>query len=322
MRVLITGGAGFIAYHLASALMNKQADISLLDNFNDFYDPEIKRRNVRDLQAKGSVQLHIADILDRDRLRQVFEEIRPDAIVHLAAWAGVRPSLERPEIYSSVNVTGTVNLLELAKQFSTRCFIFGSSSSVYGGNTKVPFSEDDPVDKPVSPYAATKKAGELLCHTYAHNYSMHITCLRFFTVYGPRQRPEMAIHKFAQLMHEGKEIPVFGAGDSRRDYTYVEDIVSGILGAIEANLPYEILNLGESQTTTLLELIKQMEDALGLKAKLRFLPNQPGDMEVTYADISRARRLIGYNPQKPFKEGIRLFADWFKGSRQSVTGSR
>jgi len=315
MRVLITGGAGFIAYHLATALMHRQAEVSLLDNFNDFYDPEIKRRNVRDLQSKGEVRLHIVDILDRDRLRHVFEETPPDTIVHLAAWAGVRPSLEKPELYSSVNITGTVNLLELAKEFSTRSFIFGSSSSVYGGNTKVPFSEEDPVDRPVSPYAATKRAGELLCHTYAHNFSMHITCLRFFTVYGPRQRPEMAIHKFAQLMTEGKEIPIFGAGDSRRDYTYVEDIVSGILGAMDVNPRYEIINLGESQTTTLLELVENLENALGQKAKLRFLPNQPGDMEITYADITRARRLLGYNPQKPFREGIRLFADWFKSSR-------
>ena len=315
MRVLITGGAGFIAYHLATALMGRHAEVSLLDNFNNFYDPEIKRRNVRDLQAQGRVPLHTVDILDRERLRQVFEEVRPDTVVHLAAWAGVRPSLEKPDLYSSVNVTGTVNLLEMAKEFSTRCFVFGSSSSVYGGNTKVPFSEEDPVDRPVSPYAATKRAGELLCHTYAHNFSMHITCLRFFTVYGPRQRPEMAIHKFAQLMAAAKEIPIYGAGDSRRDYTYVEDIVSGVLGAIEANPQFEIINLGESQTTTLLELVRHLEDALGMKALLRFLPNQPGDMEVTYADISRARRLLGYNPQKPIREGIRLFAEWFKSSR-------
>jgi UDP-glucuronate 4-epimerase len=315
MRVLITGGAGFIAHHLAAALLRRQDDVILLDNFNSFYDPEIKRRNVRDLQAQGPARLYTCDILDRHRLREVFEETRPETIVHLAAWAGVRPSLEKPELYSSVNVTGTVHLLEMARNFSARCFIFGSSSSVYGGNTKVPFSEDDPVDRPVSPYAATKKAGELLCYTYAHNYSMHITCLRFFTVYGPRQRPEMAIHKFAQLMREGKEIPIFGKGDSRRDYTYVEDIVAGILGAIEANLPFEILNLGESQTTTLLELVEQLQEALGLKANLCFLPNQAGDMEITYADISRARRLIGYNPQTPIKEGIRRFAEWFKGSR-------
>ncbi len=316
MNVLITGGAGFIAYHLASALLKDRAEVSLVDNFNDFYDPGIKWRNVHDLQSAGPVPIHIVDILDRDRLRRVFEEVRPDTVVHLAAWAGVRPSLEKPELYSAVNITGTVNLLELAKEFSTRCFVFGSSSSVYGGNTKVPFSEDDPVDKPISPYAATKRAGELLCHTYSHNYSMHITCLRFFTVYGPRQRPEMAIHKFAQLMFEGKEIPIFGAGDSRRDYTYVEDIVAGIRAAIVVNAPFEIINLGESQTITLLELVQNLENALGKKARLRFLPLQPGDMDVTYADIGRARGLLGYNPQKPFKEGIRLFADWFLGSRQ------
>ena len=315
MRVLITGGAGFIAYHLASALMSRRAEVSLLDNFNAFYDPEIKRRNVQDLQAQGNATLHAVDILDRDKLRSVFETTRPEVVVHLAAWAGVRPSLENPDLYSSVNVTGTVNMLEMAKEFSTNCFVFGSSSSVYGGNVKVPFSEDDPVDRPVSPYAATKRAGELLCHTYAHNFAMHITCLRFFTVYGPRQRPEMAIHKFAQLMAQGKEIPLYGAGDSRRDYTYVEDIVSGVLGAIDANLQFEIINLGESQTTTLLDLVRHLEEALGLKALLRFLPNQPGDMEITYADITRARRMLGYSPQTPIRKGIGLFADWFKSGR-------
>jgi UDP-glucuronate 4-epimerase len=321
MNVLITGGAGFIAYHVASALMQKNAEVSLVDNFNNFYDPEIKRSNVRDLQAKGQVPLHTVDILDRDRLRQVFETVQPEAVVHLAAWAGVRPSLEKPELYCSVNITGTVNLLELAREFSTKCFIFGSSSSVYGGNIKVPFSEEDPVDKPISPYAATKRAGELLFHTYAHNFAMNITCLRFFTVYGPRQRPEMAIHKFAQLMQAGKEIPIFGKGDSRRDYTYVEDIVAGILAAIEVNPRFEIINLGESQTVTLMEVVESLESALGKKALLRFLPNQPGDMETTYADISRARRILGYNPQKPFREGIRHFAEWFKSSRQSIADS-
>jgi UDP-glucuronate 4-epimerase len=315
MRILITGGAGFIAYHLASALMKSTAEVYLLDNFNDFYDPEIKRQNVRDLQSQGRAPIHIVDILDREKLRQVFEEVRPDAIVHLAAWAGVRPSLEKPEIYTSVNITGTVNLLELAKEFSTRCFIFGSSSSVYGGSKRVPFSEEDPVDRPVSPYAATKRAGELICHTYSHNFSMHITCLRFFTVYGPRQRPEMAIHKFAQLMFEGKEIPIFGKGDSRRDYTYVEDIVAGVLAAIEANPRFEIFNLGESQTITLMGLVELLETALGKKARIRFLPFQAGDMEITYADITHARQILGYNPQKPLKEGIRLFTDWFMQNR-------
>jgi UDP-glucuronate 4-epimerase len=311
MRVLITGGAGFIAYHLTSALLKTHADVHLLDNFNDFYDPEIKRQNVRDLQSIGHVPVYIVDILDREKLGKAFEEIRPDAVVHLAAWAGVRPSLERPGLYCAVNVTGTSNLLELAKQHSTPRFIFGSSSSVYGGSTRVPFAEDDPVDRPVSPYAATKRAGELLCHVYAHNFSMHITCLRFFTVYGPRQRPEMAIHKFARLMYEGKEIPIFGKGDSRRDYTYVDDIVDGVLAAIEANPRFEIINLGESQTITLMEVVEHLENALDRKAQLRFLPVQPGDMDVTCADITRARRILGYHPQKPFKEGIRLFSDWF-----------
>jgi UDP-glucuronate 4-epimerase len=315
MRVLITGGAGFIAHHLASALLRKRADVFLLDNFNNFYDPEIKRQNVRDLQASAKVQVYTVDILDQENLRRVFEEVKPEAVVHLAAWAGVRPSLEKPALYASVNVTGTVHMLELAKEFAARCFIFGSSSSVYGGSTRVPFTEEDPVDSPVSPYAATKRAGELLCYNYAHNFSMHITCLRFFTVYGPRQRPEMAIHKFAQLMFEDKEIPVFGKGDSRRDYTYVEDIVSGILAAMEANLPFEIFNLGESQTISLLDLIANLEKALGKKAKLRFLPDQPGDMKITYADISKARRVLGYNPQRPVSEGIQLFADWFLAKR-------
>ncbi len=316
MPVLVTGGAGFIAYHLASALLKNRVEVHLLDNFNDFYDPEIKRKNVRDLQSVGRASVHVVDILDREKLKQVFEEVRPETVVHLAAMAGVRPSLANPALYSAVNVTGTVHLLELAKECSTPCFIFGSSSSVYGGSTRVPFTEDDPVDKPVSPYAATKRAGELLCHTYSKNFSMHITCLRFFTVYGPRQRPEMAIHKFAQLMSKGREIPIFGDGNSRRDYTYAEDIVSGILAAIELNPRFEIINLGESQTVTLLEVVEQLESALGTKAALRFLPVQPGDMDVTFADIARARKILGYDPQKPFKEGIQLFADWFFASRQ------
>jgi len=312
MRVLITGGAGFIGYHLAAALIARRDEVILLDNFNDFYDPELKRKNVRDLQAMRDAPVYAVDILDRNSLRRVFEETRPETVAHLAAWAGVRPSLERPDLYAAVNVTGTVHMLEMAKEFAVRCFIFGSSSSVYGGSTRVPFAEDDPVDRPVSPYAATKRAGELLCHTYAKNFSLRTTCLRFFTVYGPRQRPEMAIHKFARLMSEGREIPIFGQGDSRRDYTYVEDIVSGILAAIEVNPQFEIVNLGESQTITLLGLVEHLEQALGKKAVLRFLPSQPGDMEVTYADITHARRLLGYNPQVPLRQGVRLFAEWYK----------
>jgi len=311
MRILITGGAGFIGYHLATALIKKGDAVSLLDNFNNYYDPEIKRRNVRDLEAMGGVTTHAVDILDKDGLRRVFETERPEAVVHLAAWAGVRPSLEKPALYTDVNVTGTVNMLEAAKDFSTGCFIFGSSSSVYGGSYSVPFTEDDPVNRPISPYAATKRAGELLCHTYAHNFAMRVTCLRFFTVYGPRQRPDLAIHKFARLMAKDAEIPFYGDGDSRRDYTYVEDIVSGIVAAIEKNFPFEIFNLGESQTIPLVELVASLEEALEKKARLLRMPEQTGDMKVTYADISKARKMLGYNPQTSFREGIRLFADWF-----------
>jgi UDP-glucuronate 4-epimerase len=315
MRILITGGAGFIAFHLASRLLQEQHHVSLLDNFNDFYNPELKRKNVRDLQAAASVDVYEVDILDCDALSQAFEKCRPDVVVHLAAWAGVRPSLEKPALYAAVNVTGTVNVLELVREYGPKCFIFGSSSSVYGGNEKTPFSEADPVDRPVSPYAATKRAGELVCHTYSQNFPMNITCLRFFTVYGPRQRPEMAIHKFAQRIWDNLEIPVFGNGGSRRDYTYVDDIVAGITAAIEVNPRFAILNLGESQTTSLLDLIHYLENALGKKARLRFLPNQPGDMLITYADIESARRLLGYDPKTPISLGIERFAAWFKESR-------
>jgi UDP-glucuronate 4-epimerase len=311
MRTLITGGAGFIAFHLASRLQDEDHQVTILDNFNCFYDPELKRRNVRDLRSRGPVTLYETDILNTAELRRVFVESRPQAVIHLAAWAGVRPSLENPALYADVNVTGTVNLLQLAREFSVESFIFGSSSSVYGGSERVPFSEDDPVDRPVSPYAATKRAGELLCHTYSLNYAMHITCLRFFTVYGPRQRPEMAIHKFARLIQDGKEIPVFGAGDSLRDYTYVSDIISGVVASVAVNPRFEIINLGESRTTSLLDLISYLEKALGKKARLNHLPEQPGDMRITYADVSKARRILGYQPNTPIEDGIRKFADWF-----------
>jgi UDP-glucuronate 4-epimerase len=315
MTVLITGGAGFIAFHVASRLLAEDQEVVLVDNFNEFYDPALKRRNVKHLQALGQARLFEHDILDNEALTRIFNETRPEKVVHLAAWAGVRPSLEKPQVYSQVNVTGTLNVLERAREHGVRCFVFGSSSSVYGGNEKVPFSESDPVDRPVSPYAATKKAGELLCHTYSYNYGMHITCLRFFTVYGPRQRPEMAIHKFAKLIWDGEELPIFGAGDSRRDYTYVEDIVSGISAALEVNPRYAVLNLGESQTISLLELVGYLEEALGKKAKLKYLPEQAGDMLITYADISRAREILGYHPVTPVRDGIRRFADWFRSER-------
>jgi UDP-glucuronate 4-epimerase len=315
MPILITGGAGFIAFHLASKLQERREQIAILDNFNDFYDPAIKRRNVLDLMAQGPAKLYEVDILDRNNLRRVFEEVRPRAVVHLAAWAGVRPSLQRPSLYYTVNVTGTGHILDLAAEFKTERFIFGSSSSVYGASRKLPFTEDDPADRPISPYAATKRASELLCHTYAHNYPMNITCLRFFTVYGPRQRPEMAIHKFARLLWEGEDIPVYGDGQSRRDYTYVDDIVAGIIAAMELEPGFLILNLGESETVSLMELIGYLERGLGKKARLRLLPDQPGDLPVTFADISRARQLLGYQPQTGIGEGIGKFVAWFMQTR-------
>jgi UDP-glucuronate 4-epimerase len=315
MSVLITGGAGFIGSHVASHLLDQGERVIIVDNFNDFYDPAIKRRNVLDLKARGSLDVRELDILDTEGLRRAFDESRPQVVIHLAAWAGVRPSLERPALYSSVNVTGTVHLLELAREFRVPSFIFGSSSSVYGGSRKVPFTEDDPADNPVSPYAVTKRAGELLCRTYSHNFGLNITCLRFFTVYGPRQRPEMAIHKFARLIWEGREVPVFGDGSSRRDYTYVDDIVQGILSSVRVNPRFAVINLGESQTVSLLELVRLLEGVLGRKARLRFLPEQAGDMAITYADISRARELLAYSPSTPVQEGIRRFAEWFVQAR-------
>jgi UDP-glucuronate 4-epimerase len=316
MRILITGGAGFIGFHLASQLLVRQDEIALLDNFNSFYDPAVKRRNVRDIQSLGPVRLFEVDILDGPGLRRAFEEFRPEAVVHLAAWAGVRPSIQRPALYSEVNVTGTVHVLEQAREFAVQNFVFGSSSSVYGGSTRIPFREDDPVDGPISPYAATKRAGELLCRTYSHNFEMNITCLRFFTVYGPRQRPEMAIHKFARLITEDREIPVFGDGQSRRDYTYVDDIVAGIVASLHLNARWEIFNLGESHTVSLLELLALLQDALGKKAKTAFQPSHAGDMEITCADITHARAQLGYEPQTPVAAGIRKFVDWFLQSRQ------
>lgn len=317
MRILVTGGAGFIGFHVTARLIGLGEETAVIDNFNDFYDPAIKRANVRDLEAQGPVRIFELDIMDPAALRQAFEAFRPRAVVHLAAWAGVRPSILNPALYTQVNVTGTANLLEVSRRYGVEVFLFGSSSSVYGGSPRVPFREDDPVDRPVSPYAATKRAGELLCHTYAHNYSLPVTCLRFFTVYGPRQRPEMAIHKFARLITEGREIPVFGDGTARRDYTYVDDIVEGVLAALRLGARFEIFNLGESQTISLLELVSLLEAALERKASLVFHPPQAGDMEVTCADIDHARSALGYRPCTPVNAGIRKFVEWFRreGSR-------
>ena len=309
--ILITGAAGFIGSHLSERLLQEGSRIICLDNLDTFYDPQIKRENLKPLLANNNFTMIEGDIRDLKLLTDIFEGNRIDIIVHIAARAGVRPSIKEPLLYYDVNVRGTTNLLEMAKNYHVKKFIFASSSSVYGENKKVPFSEDDNVDYPISPYAATKKAGELISFTYHHLYGIPVNCLRFFTVYGPRQRPEMAIHKFTRLIYEGKSIPVYGDGTSRRDYTYIDDIISGITASVNTELGYEIINLGESKTVKLTELISLIEENLQKKALIEWLPDQPGDVPVTFADIGKARRLLGYTPCIDIKEGAGRFVEWF-----------
>jgi UDP-glucuronate 4-epimerase len=312
--ILITGGAGFIGSHLVDRLLSEgNCRITVVDDFNDFYEPAIKRANIAADQSNPNFNLVEADIRDYDALARAFDQTKFDCIVHLAARAGVRPSLTEPRLYVETNINGTVNLLELARAHGIKQFVFGSSSSVYGENEKVPFSEDDPIFKPISPYAATKAAGELICHAYSHLHDLRIVCLRFFTVYGGRQRPDLAIHKFAKLISAGKPIPVFGDGATRRDYTYIDDIISGVRAAIDYDRTnYEVINLGESQTVELRELISLLEKALGKRAEIDRQPLQPGDVPQTFADIAKARRLLGYNPQTQIEEGIKKFVAWFQ----------
>jgi len=313
--ILVTGGAGFIGSHLVERLLARGDQVIALDNFDTYYDPAIKRRNLRaalEGPAAGRLTLVEGDIRDLAALDELFGRHRVDLVVHLAARAGVRPSIEAPLLYEEVNVKGTVNLLEACRRHGVRKFVFGSSSSVYGDSTRVPFREDAPVERPVSPYAATKVAGELLCHTYHHLFGMHIFCLRFFTVYGPRQRPEMAIHKFARLIREGRPLQRFGDGDTERDYTYIEDILDGLERSVDRVKGYEVLNLGESRRVGLSYLIGLLEKELGVAAQVEGLPEQPGDVKMTCADISRARKLLGYDPKVPIEEGIRRFVAWLK----------
>ena len=313
-NILVTGGAGFIGSHLVDRLLAEgQFDVTVVDDFNDFYAPERKRENVRAHLASDAYRLVEADIRDRAAMARVFSERQFDCIVHLAARAGVRPSLSEPHLYAETNITGTLNLLELARARNVRQFVFGSSSSVYGINAKVPFSEEDPIRQPISPYAATKAAGELLCHTYSHLYGMRCVALRFFTVYGARQRPDLAIHKFARLISQGKVIPVFGDGTTRRDYTFIDDIIAGVRAAIDYTASdYETINLGESRTVELRELIALLEKELGQEAVIDRQPTQPGDVPQTFADIEKARRLLGYNPQTQIEDGLRRFVRWFR----------
>ncbi len=311
MRILVTGAAGFIGSHLSERLLSEGHTVVGVDNFDDFYDPWIKRGNIRSCSRSSEFQLVEADIRNSDAMESA---VGPgvEVIVHLAAKAGVRPSIAEPLVYSDVNINGTMVLLELAKRHAINKFVFASSSSVYGNNKKVPFSEEDNVDFPISPYAATKKACELICHTYHHLYGTSITCLRFFTVYGPRQRPDLAIHKFARLIERGEPIPVYGDGSMMRDFTYIDDIIDGTVAAIQNCSGFNVYNLGESEPITVNDLIAEIENALGKKAVREHLPLQPGDVERTYADVARAAKDLAYHPRTDIRMGLANFVRWLR----------
>ena len=310
MNILVTGGAGFIGSHLVEKLLADGHQVSVIDEFNDFYDPQIKRRNLA--AVTGRITLHEADIRDADAVLSIVKNGGFDSIVHLAARAGVRPSIKQPKLYIDTNIVGTFNLLEAARQAGIQRFICASSSSVYGVLKTTPFREDMALTATISPYAATKLACEQLCSNYSHLYGMRTINLRFFTVYGPRQRPDLAIHKFTRSIYEGKTIDQYGDGTTRRDYTYIDDIIQGVTACLtyEGEL-CDVFNLGESQTTTLNELIATIENALGKKATINRMPEQPGDVPLTYADISKARTLLGYDPHTKIAEGIPKFVEWF-----------
>ncbi|GAC1606842.1 MAG: GDP-mannose 4,6-dehydratase [Myxococcales bacterium] len=312
MHVLVTGGAGFIGSHLCAALVARQDEVTCLDNFDPFYPERLKRRAIAPLLAAG-LRLVEADVRDADAMIAAVAEARPDAIVHLVARAGVRPSLEDPGGYLDTNTRGTVHLLEAARRAGTRRFLLGSSSSVYGASAVPPFREDARIDSPESPYAASKAAAELLGRTFHNLYGLEVACLRFFTVYGPRQRPDLAIHKFARRMLAGQPLPFFGDGASARDYTFVGDIVQGVLAALDVPLRYDVINLGGARVTTLAELIGLLEQTLSVRAVLDRQPMQPGDVPLTSADVQHAGAVLGYAPRTPLAEGLRLFAAWLRG---------
>ena len=313
MNFLVTGGVGFIGSHVCERLLEAGHAVCALDDLNDFYDPAIKQSTLRELQSRAqSFSFVHADITNRGELDEIFGSMAFDQIIHLAARAGVRPSLENPALYQRVNVEGTVNVLEAARERGVKKITIASSSSVYGVNSKVPFSEADPIFSAISPYAASKLGCEALGHVYHHVYGMDVCMLRFFTVYGPRQRPDLAIHKFARLMQSGQPIPVFGDGSTSRDYTYVDDTVDGVIAATEKEFGYEIINLGESQTVELDRLIELLEQAMGVKAEINRQPAQPGDVPITFANIEKAQRLLGYNPQVKIEDGIPRFIEWFR----------
>ena len=318
MRILVTGGAGFIGSHLCTRLLARGDEVTAVDNFDPFYPERLKRRAIEPLLRSG-MRLVTADIRDEAAMDSAFREARPDTVVHLAALAGVRPSLERPAAYMDVNVRGSAILLEAARKANVRRFIFGSSSSVYGREAEPPFRETARIDSPLSPYAASKAAGELLARTFHNLYGTATICLRFFTVYGPRQRPDLAIHKFSRLMLAGKKLPFFGDGGSRRDYTYVDDIVAGVVAAIDRPLIYDVVNLGGAHTTSLRDLIGLLEEALGIPAHLDLQPFQPGDMPLTSAEVTHAGEVLGYAPRTSMREGLRKFAEWIRGEGRDWT---
>lgn len=316
MEVLVTGGAGFIGSHLVETLLAAGHGVAVIDDFNDFYDPRIKHGNLA--AVRRQINLHDLDLRDGEAVGRVLREREFDTVVHLAARAGVRPSIRQPQLYVDTNVTGTLNLLEGARRHGVGRFVFASSSSVYGLCKTVPFREDVALPGTISPYAATKLAGEQFCASYAHLYGFRAVCLRFFTVYGPRQRPDLAIHQFTRRIHDGQPIDQFGDGLTRRDYTYIDDIIQGVLGALDFDgAPFDIFNLGESATTPLHELIALIEKSLGRTARVNRLPEQPGDVPLTCADISKARRLLDYRPRTPIAEGIPRFVEWFLRTQAS-----
>lgn len=324
MKIIVTGGAGFIGSHLAEKLLACGHTVSIIDELNDFYSPAMKRANLASVRCAGPAAFHQADICNANEMLRIFREEAPEAVVHLAARAGVRPSLEQPLLYERVNVYGTTALLEASRQTGVRKFVFASSSSIYGNANHVPFSEDDPANLPISPYAATKIAGEKMAYTYSHLYGLSVVCLRFFTVYGPRQRPDLAIRKFAGSIENGRPIVVFGDGSSARDYTFVDDTVQGIVAALDYDCRYDIFNLGNSHPVGLQTLIATLEAALGKTAIIERFPDQPGDVPITFADIRKAHALLGYTPATSFEQGIRRFVQWMRedrSQRQEAAGA-